>query len=165
MWHGKPVLPGSAAQPPEPRARGKRPFLKSKMCQRGSARGRSWSALERWEAPTKACPSRCQPTATPPSWVDQAPTMRIAIAHLLWALRARRGYSRAAALCGGNKVISWSAPPATMEGDYGPRVLPSHCRLTATRLSWAGRATIGRRERPLDAARQQACGRWRTSCW
>ena len=40
---------------------------------------RSWSEPARLQAATKACPSHCPRMAIPPSWVDPAPTMPIAI--------------------------------------------------------------------------------------
>jgi hypothetical protein len=36
----------------------------------GPSRAASWSAPTRLETPSKASPSRCPPTATPPSWAD-----------------------------------------------------------------------------------------------
>jgi len=59
----------------------------------------SWSAPARLEAsPSKASPSRCRPTATPPSWAGLATALP----------SGPSGCSPAAAACGPSRAPSWS---------------------------------------------------------
>jgi hypothetical protein len=82
----------------------------------------SWSAPARLEMPDKASPSRCPPTATPPSWAGLATTRSIA----------------AAGLSGPSRATSWSAPARLRRPDKAP---PSRCPPTALPPSWAGLTT------------------------
>jgi len=58
--------------------------------------GKKLSAPTLWEAPAKACPSRCPPTAIPPSWWPAKPVGSIG-ALRPWRGRGRRGCSPAVA--------------------------------------------------------------------
>ncbi len=104
-----------------------------------------------WRALNKASPSRCPPTATPPSWAGLTTT----------GASGRRGSSPAAAVSGPSRAASWSAPAQLETPQQGS---PSRCPPTATPPSWAGLATTGHRggvglhpqRRRLDPAGQQA---------
>ena len=72
-------------------------------------------------------PSRCQPTATPPSCAGVATTRAL----------GRRGFSPAAAICGRSRATSWSAPVRSGL----PPAHPWRCPLTATPPSRAGIST------------------------
>src|SRR5262249_56554350 len=94
-------------------------------------------APAQWEAPTKACPSRCPRTEIRLSWAGLALTTLIAIGRPSSALLGQRGSSPAAAVPGRSKVASWLAPPANTEGDCGPKVHPSPSPPPATPPSLA----------------------------
>ncbi len=87
--------------------------------------GTSWSACSRPEQPNKVTPSRCPPTATPPSWAGLATT----------GTSERRGSSPAAAKFGPSRAANWSAPARL---DQPNKATPSRCPPTATPPSWAG---------------------------
>ena len=75
----------------------------------GRSKATSWSAPARWEAPAKACPSRCPPTATPPSWAGGPTTAR----------PGRRGCSRAGGgvwTQQGNKLVGTGAVGSARQG-------------------------------------------------
>ena len=91
----------------------------------GPSRAASWSAPARLDMPGKVAPSRCPPTATPPSWAGPATTRA----------PGRRGSTPAAAVSGPNRAASWSAPARL---DMPDKAAPSRCPPTATPPSWAG---------------------------
>jgi hypothetical protein len=70
--------------------------------------------------PTKAPPSRCLATATPPSWAALATTRT----------PGRCGSTPATAVSGPSRVPSWSAP-ARLEPSSN-KAPPSRCPATAT---------------------------------
>jgi hypothetical protein len=131
---------------------------------KASSSSRSWSEQARLEAATKACPSHCPWTATPPSWADPAPTMLIAIGRLPADLLGRRGCSRAAVLSGGSKP-SWLAPPANMEEACGRKVHRSPCPPTAIPSLWADLAIIEPRGRRGFSPAAVMPGRSKVTSW
>ena len=105
-----------------------------------------------WSKPDKACPSRCPPTATPPSWAGLTTTRT----------PGRRGSSRATAASGPSRETSWSAPARSETLQQGVSVALSADGNTAivggTRRQLGHRGGVGLhpQRRCLDPTRRQA---------
>jgi hypothetical protein len=103
------------------------------------------------ETRPNAPPSRCRPTATPPSWAGIMTTV----------VPGRRGCSSAAAGYGASRETSSSAPS---RWEPPSKASQSRCLPTATPPSWAGLATTQHwsgvglypQRRRLDPARCEA---------
>jgi hypothetical protein len=84
----------------------------------GPSKAASWSVPVRLDNPSKALPSRCPPTATPPSWAGLATTTL-----------ARRGSTPGATAYGPSRAASWSARELS---DKRPKAARSRFQATAT---------------------------------
>ena len=96
----------------------------------GPSKAASWSAPARLEGLNKASPSRCRPTATPPSWVGSTTTVRNGAA---WVFTRSGGVWTQQ----GSKLVGTGAVGTPNKASQ------SRCRPTATQPSWAGGSTTG----------------------
>ena len=90
---------------------------------------KSSSALVPSEAPAKARPSRCPPTAIPPSLVARMTIHGIDPCPLASVLRGQRGYSLAPMVSGRSKARSSSAPAPPGKASRSPYPLTATSRL------------------------------------
>ena len=119
----------------------------------GPSRAASWSAPARLELPTKATPSRCPPTATPPSWAGLQ--RQLSDTGAAWVFTRSGGVWTQQ----GSKLVGTGAVGTP------DKATPSRCPPTATPPSWAGLTTTvtpGRRGSSPAAA---ASGPSRAASW